>query len=66
MEGSTTPKYQELKAKILEGDIDGVVASTKKLLDAGESPLSIINDGLIGGIDEVGECFKKVVDVHAG
>ncbi len=52
-------KYPELEAKILEGDVDGVAAYTKKLLDAGENPLGIINDGLISGIEEVGERFKR-------
>jgi 5-methyltetrahydrofolate--homocysteine methyltransferase len=52
-------KYPDLEAKVLDGDIDGVVANTKKLLDAGENPLSVINDGLISGINEVGERFKR-------
>jgi 5-methyltetrahydrofolate--homocysteine methyltransferase len=62
------PKYPGLEAKVLEGDIDGVVASTRKLLAAGESPLGIINDGLISGIDEVGEKgdLSVEMDMHIG
>ncbi|NHM26483.1 cobalamin-binding protein [Desulfofundulus sp. TPOSR] len=51
-------KYQELAQLVIDGDIQRVEAMTKKLLDAGEDPLEIINEGLIAGINEVGIRFR--------
>ncbi|MGB9802672.1 B12-binding domain-containing protein, partial [Desulfofundulus sp.] len=52
-------KYQELAQLVVKGDIQHVEAMTKKLLEAGEDPLAIINEGLIAGINEVGVKFKE-------
>lgn len=52
-------KYQELADTVIKGDINKVKEVTQKLIDAGEAPLAIINEGLISGINEVGVRFKE-------
>lgn len=52
-------KYQELAETVIKGDINKVKEVTQKLIDAGEAPLTIINEGLISGINEVGVRFKE-------
>ncbi|KJS10305.1 MAG: methyltransferase [Peptococcaceae bacterium BRH_c8a] len=51
--------YQELSDVVIKGDIKKVKEVTQKLIDAGNDPLSIINEGLIPGINEVGVRFKE-------
>ncbi|KJS76476.1 MAG: methyltransferase [Desulfotomaculum sp. BICA1-6] len=51
--------YQELSDVVIKGDIKKVKEVTQKLIDAGNDPLTIINEGLIPGINEVGVRFKE-------
>ena len=49
---------QDVSKAVIEGDVERVVSYTKELLDAGQDPLEIINQGLIAGMDVVGARFK--------
>jgi 5-methyltetrahydrofolate--homocysteine methyltransferase len=44
---------------VIKGDINTAVAETQKALDAGTNINDIINQGLITGMDDVGEKFSK-------
>lgn len=50
---------QQVYKSVVEGDVDGVVAGVKRLLDAGTEPQQIINEGLIKPMDEVGQKMKS-------
>ncbi|MDD3315480.1 MAG: corrinoid protein [Syntrophaceticus sp.] len=50
---------QELVSFVISGDVDKVKSTTLQLLDAGEDPMKIIDDGLVNGINVVGERFKE-------
>ncbi|HZK83663.1 MAG TPA: corrinoid protein [Desulfosporosinus sp.] len=50
--------YTELSNAVIEGDRDEVQVLTKKAIDAKVDPLEIINEGLIGGMNVVGQRFK--------
>ncbi|WP_027366122.1 cobalamin B12-binding domain-containing protein [Desulfotruncus alcoholivorax] len=52
-------KYQELANAVIKGDTQQVKQITQQMLDAGEQPLAIINEGLIQGLNEVGIRFKE-------
>ncbi|MGQ9558809.1 MAG: cobalamin B12-binding domain-containing protein [Desulfurispora sp.] len=52
-------KYSQLADLVLKGDQPQVEQVTRQLLEAGEDPLQIINEGLIAGITEVGVRFKQ-------
>jgi 5-methyltetrahydrofolate--homocysteine methyltransferase len=43
---------------VVAGNIGGIGAEVQSLIDGGVAPLSIINDGLIGGMNIVGAKFK--------
>jgi 5-methyltetrahydrofolate--homocysteine methyltransferase len=49
---------QDLFNTVLAFDVDGVKAKTQAELDAGTDIDSILDDGLIGAMDEVGERFS--------
>jgi len=49
---------KDLTEFVIKADIDKVKETTAALLAAGEDPLKLINEGLIPGINEVGEQFK--------
>jgi 5-methyltetrahydrofolate--homocysteine methyltransferase len=49
---------KEVSAFIIEGDNQGAEEWTKKALEDGMDPVTIINDGLIPGMDVVGEKFQ--------
>ncbi len=51
-------QFEELKNSVIEGEEEIVVELTQKLLDAGEKPVDIIQNGLIAGMDVVGQQFK--------
>lgn len=51
--------YQKLSAAVLEGEEEAVFEATSALLENGAPPLEIINHGLIGAMDEVGQLFKE-------
>ncbi|HEY8909057.1 MAG TPA: corrinoid protein [Desulfosporosinus sp.] len=50
--------FSEISKAVIEGDEDVVVDLTQKAIDAKVDPLSIINDGLIAGMNVVGARFK--------
>ena len=50
---------KDLTEFVIQADIEKVKETTAALLAAGEDPLKIINEGLIPGINEVGERFKE-------
>lgn len=55
MEGT----LKDLKQAIIEGNRNNAVDLTNQLLEAKVSPKEILDDGLIAGMSEVGELFKK-------
>lgn len=50
--------YADLAQSVISGDEDLVIEQVKGLVAAGESPLGIINEGLIAGMNVVGVRFK--------
>lgn len=50
---------EQLSQALQEGDIDRVSRLTVKALEAGISPEQILADGLISGMDVVGQKFKE-------
>lgn len=51
--------FQELSEMVIVGDHIGAEAWTQKALDSGISAKTIIDDGLIPGMDEVGRRFRE-------
>ncbi len=51
--------FQELSDMVIVGDHIGAEAWTQKALDSGISAKTIIDDGLIPGMDEVGRRFRE-------
>jgi 5-methyltetrahydrofolate--homocysteine methyltransferase len=51
--------YESLVEQIIDGDDEAVDQTTDNLLAEGQSPMAIINDGLLRGMTEVGELFKE-------
>lgn len=51
--------FEQLASEILKGKRKLVVTSVNELLSAGETPLDIINKGLIVGMSEVGILFQQ-------
>ena len=52
-------EYEALTESVIKGDIDSAVAETQSSLDAGHSARSILDNGLITAMDEVGERYSK-------
>jgi 5-methyltetrahydrofolate--homocysteine methyltransferase len=50
--------FTDLSQAVISGNEAGVKDLTKSLIDAGEKPIDIINQGLIGGMNVVGVRFK--------
>ncbi|MBQ1501546.1 MAG: corrinoid protein [Firmicutes bacterium] len=50
--------YRKIYDAVLEGDDEAALEEAESLLEAGSSPLDIINDGLITAMEEVGRLFK--------
>lgn len=50
---------QALAQAIIDGKRNDAVELTQKLLDAGVSPKQILDEGLVAGMDVVGERFKE-------
>ena len=48
----------ELSTAVLDGDMESAKKLTQQLLDQGVAPSSIVNGGLIVGMNEVGRLFK--------
>ena len=51
------PVEERLKARIIDGDRDGLIADLDEGLDAGWAPLGLVNDVLLDGMRTVGELF---------
>lgn len=51
--------FIELSDYVLAGNVEKVVEGTKWMIQQGVEPLSIINEGLIPGMNTVGVLFKK-------
>ncbi len=51
------PVEERLKARIIDGDRDGLVVDLTEGLDAGWTPLGLVNDVLLDGMRTVGELF---------
>lgn len=49
---------EDIKQVIIDGDEEDAPELVREALDAGVSALSILNDGLIAGTDEVGQRFE--------
>ena len=49
----------QLTDSLVQGDPDATVELTRKALDAGLEPLTIINAGLVPGMDIVGDKYQK-------
>ena len=51
--------YNKLAQAVIDGEPEDAEALAKKALDQGVDPLACINQGLMVGIQEVGELFSK-------
>jgi corrinoid protein of di/trimethylamine methyltransferase len=51
--------FNQLTNSLVEGDPDATIDFTKKALEAGLEPMSIIRDGLMPGMNIVGEKFAS-------
>ncbi|MDR2163406.1 MAG: corrinoid protein [Clostridiales Family XIII bacterium] len=51
--------FQELIEAVSKGDADAVVSLVKRGLDEGVEPQSILDDGLLKAMGEIGEKFKN-------
>lgn len=49
---------EQLATAIIEGDIDNTPTLVQKALDEGLTPHTILNDGMVAGMNEVGRRFK--------
>ena len=52
-------EYKALMESVIKGDIKAAAAETQSSLDAGDSARSILDNGLIIAMDEVGERYSK-------
>jgi corrinoid protein of di/trimethylamine methyltransferase len=50
---------EKLINSVIEGDVDAATALTKEALQAGVEPLAIINQGLVPGMNVVGDKFAS-------
>lgn len=50
--------FDEIKKSVLEGQVEKAKDLATSFVQSGENPLSIIDDGLIAGMNEVGVKFK--------
>jgi len=50
--------FDGLKEAVIEGDIESTASIINELLDSGSPPLDIINQGLVSGMNTVGERFR--------
>jgi corrinoid protein of di/trimethylamine methyltransferase len=51
--------YKKLAQAVIEGEPEDAVQLAKQALEQGADPLACINEGLMKGIQEVGELFSK-------
>jgi 5-methyltetrahydrofolate--homocysteine methyltransferase len=52
-------KLDKIKEALIKGDEDTVIHMVKELLEAGNSAKEILNDGLMAGMDIIGERMEK-------
>lgn len=52
-------KLEEISALLQDGDAPGVIQAVKAAIDEGIEPQTILNDGLMAGMDIIGEKFKN-------
>lgn len=50
---------EKLRADVLKGNINGIVADTKQAVEEGNEPKKLLDDILLPGINQVGELFDK-------
>jgi corrinoid protein of di/trimethylamine methyltransferase len=50
--------FQEMKAAVLEGEIESAGALARQAVEAGMDPLACIEEGFVPGINEVGRLFE--------
>ena len=50
--------YGNINASIVDGDPDATVALTKQALEAGLEPMAIVDEGLVPGMNIVGDKFQ--------
>lgn len=56
------PEHRQIQAiadAVIEGDADASIQAAQAALAAGLDPLLILNEGLMGGADEVGKRFER-------
>jgi len=51
--------FEALNEAVIKGSIDAAQSETKGLIEAGEDPQNILNQGLIAAMDTVGERFAQ-------
>jgi len=52
-------QFKPISEAVAKGNIAQAVAETQKAIDAGSNVQSIIDDGLIAAMDDVGDRFSK-------
>jgi 5-methyltetrahydrofolate--homocysteine methyltransferase len=52
-------EWAPLQKALISGDGDALIKETQKAIDEGTKPHKILNDGLIAGMEIVGEKFKR-------
>ena len=57
--GADTDIFGRLKNAVIKGDEEGIVPMVEEALAAGHDPLGISNNGLVPGMDVVGQLFKS-------
>jgi len=59
MEGTTMAELQAITQALIAGDGDQVTGLVRKALDGGADPKEVLNDGLIKGMDIVGDRMEE-------
>jgi 5-methyltetrahydrofolate--homocysteine methyltransferase len=52
-------EFEGIKQAVIKGDIKTAVAETQSAVDSGQEVKSILDNGLVAAMDEVGENFSK-------
>lgn len=55
----TMPNLEEIKKAVVSGAFDQIKELVKKAVDSGQAAKKILDEGLIAGMQKVGESFKK-------
>ena len=51
--------FNELSELVIKGNIAGCKAKVQEAVDQGEDPTAILNEGLMPGINEIGDRFAQ-------